>query len=217
MSNKNDINHNLLDDFTTNMSTASEKKLMLIYQILYIVLSLIPFTIYRIAEHIFENNTYSIQAKLQFSLLDVDNFCKVTNEFSYKLLAISIMLILSVLIMSFISILKISKFKMEKEDIKKFKKGIIILQLLISIIIIFFISVDYKNVKGTIPWHIDKYESMVNQNDSNASNIIYEIKKSENKMNMVFNLNFATEIILEIICSFVSINFQNKIIDKNCV
>ncbi len=162
MSNKNDINHSLLDDFTTNMSSASEKKLMLIYQILYIVLSLIPFSIYRIAENIFENGTYRIQAELQFSLSDMDNFCKVTNELSYKLLAISIMLILSVLIMSFISILKISKFKMEKEDIKKFKKGIII----------FFISVDYKNVKGTIPWHIDKYESMVNQSDSNAS-ILY--------------------------------------------
>ena len=189
----------------------------LIYQILYIVLSLIPFSIYRIAENIFANGTYRIQAELQFSLSDMDNFCKVTNELSYKLLTISIMLILSVLIMSFISILKISKFKMEKEDIKKFKKGIIILQLLISIIIIFFISVDYKNVKGTIPRHIDKYESMVNQNDNNASNIIYEIKESENKMNMVFNLNFATEIILEIVCSFVSINFQNKIIDKNCV
>ena len=110
MSNKNDINHSLLDDFTTNMSSASEKKLMLIYQILYIVLSLIPFSIYRIAEHIFENSTYRIQAELQFSLSDMDNFCKVTNELSYKLLTISIMLILSVLIMSFISILKISKF-----------------------------------------------------------------------------------------------------------
>ncbi len=217
MSNKNDINHSLLDDFTTNMSTASGKKLMLIYQILYIVLSLIPFTIYRIAEHIFANGTYRIQAELQFSLLDMDNFCKVTNELSYKLFAISIMLILSVLIMSFISILKISKFKMEKEDIKKFKKGIIVLQLIISSIIIFFISVDYYNSKSTIPWHIEKYESMVNQSDNNALNIIYEIKESENKMNMVFNLNFATEIILEIVCCIVSIKFQNKIIEKNCV
>ena len=217
MSNKNDNNHNLLDDFTTNMSTVSEKKFMLIYQTLYIVLSLIPFTIYRIVEHILLNNTYWIQAKLQFSLLDIDNFCKVTNELSYKLLVISVMLILSVLIMSFISILKISKFKMEKEDIKKFKKGIIVLQLIISSIIIFFISVDYYNSKSTIPWHIDKYESMVNQNDNNAPNIINDIKESENKMNMVFNFNFATEILLEIVCSFVSIEFQSKIIEKNCI
>ena len=55
---------------------------------------------------------------------------------------------------------------------------------------------------------------MVNQNDNNASNIIYEIKENENKMNIVFNLNFATEIILEIVCSIVSIKFQNKIIEK---
>ena len=217
MSNNDDINHDLLDDFTTNMSTASEKKLMLIYQILCIILSLIPFIIYRIVENIFLNNTYREQAELQFSLLDMDNFCKITTELSYKFLAISVILIISVLIMSFISILKISKFKMEKEDIKKFKKGIIVLQLIISSIIIFFLISDYNNAKSPITWHIDKYESMVNQKDNNASNIIYEIKESENKMNMIFNVNFAIEIIFEIACCFVSIKFQNKIIEKSLI
>ena len=213
MSNKNDNDHSLLDDFTTNMSTVPEKKLMSTYQICYIILSLIPFTIYRIAENIFLSSTFWRQAELQFSLLDFDNFCKVTNELSYKLLAISVMLILSVLIMSFISILKVSKYKIKKEDIKKFKKGIIVLQLIITSIIIFFLSVDYINAKPD-KLYIDKYERLANQNYDDPSNVLYEIKESENKMHIVFNLNFATEIILEIVCSFVSIKFQNKIIEK---
>ena len=196
MSNKNDNDHSLLDDFTTNMNTVPEKKIMSTYQICYIILSLIPFTIYRIAENIFLSSTFWRQAELQFSLLDFDIFCKVTNELSYKLLAISI-----------------SKYKIKKEDVKKFKKGIIVLQLIITSIIIFFISVDYINAKPD-KLYIDKYERLANQNYDDPPNVLYEIRENENKMHMVFNLNFATEIILEIVCSFVSIKFQNKIIEK---
>ena len=52
MDNKNNTNDSVLDDFTSNMTTISEKIIISKYQISYIILSLIPFTIYRICVQI---------------------------------------------------------------------------------------------------------------------------------------------------------------------
>lgn len=209
MNNKNNFDCNLMDNFI-DMGTVSEKKIKSEIQISYIILSLIPMTIYRIVIYLVMKNTWIKQSNLQFSLLDFNEFCKISSDLSYKILIISIILVISICIMSYISTLNISKYKIKKEYVKNFIKTLRTLQLIISSIIIFFFCIDYVNAISGIPSYISRFEWMEGQTKNKNSNIIFDFHKSENQIKVTYNINLAIEIIFEIMCSIISIKFQEK-------
>ena len=217
MDNKNNTNDSVLDDFTSNMTTISEKIIISKYQISYIILSLIPFTIYRICVQIFQKITWGKQIDLQMSLSNFNEFCKVTSNHSYKDLALTIATILVILIISLICGLRILKYKTKKENVKKLKKGIIGLQLIITGVMIFFISNAYNSSKGSITHYGYRFEWMQSQSSYEETDVTYDIIKSENDLKNIYFLNFAIEIAFEMICSIISIKFQNKIISEICI
>lgn len=217
MNNNNNSNYNLLDDFTANMYTVSEKKIKSELQISFVILSLIPWTIYGIVIYFFMTDTWKKQSSLQFSISDFDNFYRVSCELSYKILIATIILIFFIFIVSIISTINISKYKIKKEYIKSLIKNICILQLIIFSVMLFFFCINYYNAISGIPSYIDRFEWLESQSKSKNQNITYNFNKNENKIKRTYNINLAIEIFFEVICSIISIKFQEKIIMNSVV
>ena len=109
----------------------------------YVILSLIPFTIYRIGIYIITDIGSKAMQEEQFSIL---NYYNIANELSYKILFFSIAIVLAgLLVVILSSMLIFKKYRLRSEDINSVMKAIIITQIIFFCITTFFYFISYNN------------------------------------------------------------------------
>ena len=112
----------------------------------YVILSLIPFTIYRIGIYIITDIGSKAMQEEQFSINSILNYYNIANELSYKILFFSIAIVLAgLLVVILSSMLIFKKYRLRSEDINSVMKAIIITQIIFFCITTFFYFISYNN------------------------------------------------------------------------
>lgn len=205
-----------------DMETISEKRIKSEFQIKYIILSIIPWTIYRIMIYAFEKTMYIKEISLQMSSASFEEICNIYRQYNNKDFIISILLIFVIFIGTIVIARNISnKYKIKKEYVKNIIKSICVLQLIISSVILFFFCVDYSNDGNPTLLHTDKVEALEKlTKDSNQKQYlksINDVSKEKNKIILSYKINLTIKIVIHIICSVLSIKYQSKILRSNAI
>ncbi len=222
MNNETNLKFDILEEVVDGKIVASEKKIKDNFLVRYVIIFLIPLTIYRLSVNIAQDKYFKEIFDYQFSLSSIEQFTQTTINYSYKILAFSIILIiLNFLIVLISSISTFKKYKVKREDIKGIMKTVIIIQLIFVIVHSFFFGVTYINNKGVNESHISIYERLEQKQNTNKSNKNnnneYNIYEYINKVDQTIKVHFIVEIFTDILCVILCIVFQKKILEINSV
>ena len=176
----------------------------------YVILSLIPFTIYRIGIYIITDIGSKAMQEEQFSINSI------LNELSYKILFFSIAIVLAgslVVILS--SMLIFKKYRLRSEDINSVMKAIIITQIIFFCITTFFYFISYNNEIKFNSVLGNRFEWLSNNEKKKNSTENYDVKKYITDIENCYKTNFTIVLITNFSCTILEILLQKKILDSN--
>ena len=205
MENRQESNLDILETMQDGKIIGSEKKIKDSFIIKYIIIFLIPWTIYRLSVNFAQDKYFKDIFNFQFSLSSIEQFKETIINFSYKLLAFSIIVILLNFLIVFISSSSIfKKYKIKKEHIKNIMKVIIVIQLVFFGIHAFFFTVNYINNTDTNENYKVIYERLQKEQNNSKSNknntyIEYNVNDYINEARQNIKVHLAIAIILDII------------------
>ncbi len=183
----------------------------------YIVIALIPFTIYQIGIYIIRTLGHKALDDQQFSIESIVNFSDIAINLSYNILAFSIIIVLSNFFVVFFSSKVIfKKYKARKEDFIGIMKIIIILQLIFTSISTLYYYVSYIDEIGINNSYISKFE-WLESNNKKTSSINYDIKKYIADINKINQINLTILIIVNLVCISFCIFWQSRILKFNSI
>ncbi len=223
MENRQESNLDILETMQDSKIIGSEKKIKDSFIIKYIIIFLIPWTIYRLSVNFAQDKYFKDIFNFQFSLSSIEQFKETIINFSYKLLAFSIIVILLNFLIVFISSSSIfKKYKIKKEHIKNIMKVIIVIQLVFFGIHAFFFTVNYINNTDTNENYKVIYERLQKEQNNSKSNknntyIEYNVNDDINEARQNIKVHLAIAIILDIICTTLCVLLQKKILEANSV
>lgn len=188
----------------------------------YILLTLIPWTIYRLAVNIINFIDNEPIYEQQYSIDSIGNYANLSINLSNKIFILSLTLILCNFLVIYISSkLIFKKYKIRSNDLNYLVKVIIIIQILFVCIFSFFFYVDYNNLIARNPIFKDKFEWLLEQKQTQMSKK-NDIQLDINDINMYINnvttvqrVELAILIILEIVSAFLCTFWQYKIMKLN--
>lgn len=224
MENNLNSNSDFLEWKNNGKTVVAESKIKWLFIRNYTIIALIFFTIYKIISKIFHLKFLDTLNEnfMNTSLLvieDITKFVDLLINGSYNIFICAIIISLCTPIYTFISSMLIfEKYKIKKENKKNIIKLISIIELIISLVLMFDISVAYinqedicVNYKLSLQKVIDKY------NSSNKQRIDDNIDNYLNKVHTTNVIQFLILLITNICCSVFCIYWQKKILEKNCL
>lgn len=182
----------------------------------YVILSLIPFTIYRIGIYIITDIGSKAMQEEQFSINSILNYYNIANELSYKILFFSIAIVLAgslVVILS--SMLIFKKYRLRSEDINSVMKAIIITQIIFFCITTFFYFISYNNEIKFNSVLENRFEWLSNNEKKKNSTENYDVKKYITDIENCYKTNLTIVLITNFSCTILEILLQKKILDSN--
>lgn len=182
----------------------------------YVILSLIPFTIYRIGIYIITDIGSKAMQEEQFSINSILNYYNIANELSYKILFFSIAIVLAgslVVILS--SMLIFKKYRLRSEDINSVMKAIIITQIIFFCITTFFYFISYNNEIKFNSVLGNRFEWLSNNEKKKNSTENYDVKKYITDIENCYKTNLTIVLITNFSCTILEILLQKKILDSN--
>lgn len=183
----------------------------------YIVIALIPFTIYQIGIYTIRTLGHKALDDQQFSIESIVNFSDIATNLSYNILAFSIIFVLSnFLVVFFSSKFIFRKYKARKEDFIGIMKVIIILQLIFTSISTLYYYVSYNDEIGINNSYISKFE-WLESNNKKTSSTNYDIKKYITDINKINQINLAILIIVNFVCIIFCVFWQSRILKFNSI
>ena len=176
----------------------------------YVILSLIPFTIYRIGIYIITDIGSKAMQEEQFSINSILNYYNIANELSYKILFFSIAIVLAgLLVVILSSMLIFKKYRLRSEDINSVMKAIIITQIIFFCIISYNNEIKFNSVLG------NRFEWLSNNEKKKNSTENYDVKKYITDIENCYKTNFTIVLITNFSCTILEILLQKKILDSN--
>lgn len=183
----------------------------------YIVIALIPFTIYQIGIYTIRTLGHKALDDQQFSIESIVNFSDIATNLSYNILAFSIIFVLSnFLVVFFSSKFIFRKYKARKEDFIGIMKVIIILQIIFTSISTLYYYVSYNDEIGINNSYISKFE-WLESNNKKTSSTNYDIKKYITDINKINQINLAILIIVNFVCIIFCVFWQSRILKFNSI
>ena len=181
----------------------------------YVILSLIPFTIYRIGIYIITDIGSKAMQEEQFSINSILNY-NIANELSYKILFFSIAIVLAgLLVVILSSMLIFKKYRLRSEDINSVMKAIIITQIIFFCITTFFYFISYNNEIKFNSVLGNRFEWLSNNEKKKNSTENYDVKKYITDIENCYKTNFTIVLITNFSCTILEILLQKKILDSN--
>ena len=182
----------------------------------YVILSLIPFTIYRIGIYIITDIGSKAMQEEQFSINSILNYYNVANELSYKILFFSIAIVLAgLLVVILSSMLIFKKYRLRSEDINSVMKAIIITQIIFFCITTFFYFISYNNEIKFNSVLGNRFEWLSNNEKKKNSTENYDVKKYITDIENCYKTNLTIVLITNFSCTILEILLQKKILDSN--
>ena len=182
----------------------------------YVILSLIPFTIYRIGIYIITDIGSKAMQEEQFSINSILNYYNIANELSYKILFFSIAIVLAgLLVVILSSMLIFKKYRLRSEDINSVMKAIIITQIIFFCITTFFYFISYNNEIKFNSVLGNRFEWLSNNEKKKNSTENYDVKKYITDIENCYKKNFTIVLITNFSCTILEILLQKKILDSN--
>lgn len=182
----------------------------------YVILSLIPFTIYRIGIYIITDIGSKAMQEEQFSINSILNYYNIANELSYKILFFSIAIVLAgLLVVILSSMLIFKKYRLRSEDINSVVKAIIITQIIFFCITTFFYFISYNNEIKFNSVLGNRFEWLSNNEKKKNSTENYDVKKYITDIENCYKTNFTIVLITNFSCTILEILLQKKILDSN--
>ena len=182
----------------------------------YVILSLIPFTIYRIGIYIITDIGSKAMQEEQFSINSILNYYNIANELSYKILFFSIAIVLAgLLVVILSSMLIFKKYRLRSEDINSVMKAIIITQIIFFCITTFFYFISYNNEIKFNSVLGNRFEWLSNNEKKKNSTENYDVKKYITDIENSYKTNFTIVLITNFSCTILEILLQKKILDSN--
>lgn len=182
----------------------------------YVILSLIPWIIYRIGIFIITDVGSKAMQEQQFTISSIVNYYNIANELSYKILFFSIVIVLSgLLVVAFSSKFVLNKYKIKAEDINSVMKAIIITQIIFFCITTFFYFISYNDeilfnfvLEDRFEWLADK-ESEKNNTGS------YDVKRYTAYIDKCYKTNLVILLATNFSCMVLEVVLQKKILEGN--
>ena len=182
----------------------------------YVILSLIPFTIYRIGIYIITDIGSKAMQEEQFSINSILNYYNIANELSYKILFFSIAIVLAgLLVVILSSMLIFKKYRLRSEDINSVMKAIIITQIIFFCITTFFYFISYNNEIKFNSVLGNRFEWLSNNEKKKNSTENYDVKKYITDIENCYKTNLTIVLITNFSCTILEILLQKKILDSN--
>ena len=182
----------------------------------YVILSLIPFTIYRIGIYIITDIGSKAMQEEQFSINSILNYYNIANELSYKILFFSIAIVLAgLLVVILSSMLIFKKYRLRSEDINSVMKAIIITQIIFLCITTFFYFISYNNEIKFNSVLGNRFEWLSNNEKKKNSTENYDVKKYITDIENCYKTNLTIVLITNFSCTIIEILLQKKILDSN--
>lgn len=182
----------------------------------YVILSLIPWIIYRIGIYIITDIGSKAMQEEQFSINSILNYYNIANELSYKILFFSIAIVLAgslVVILS--SMLIFKKYRLRSEDINSVMKAIIITQIIFFCITTFFYFISYNNEIRFNSTLGSRFEWLSNKEKKKNSTDNYDVKKYITDIENCYQTNLVILLVTNFSCTVLEVVLQKKILENN--
>ena len=182
----------------------------------YVILSLIPFTIYRIGIYIITDVGSKSMQEEQFSISSILNYYNIANELSYKILFFSIVIVLAgllVVILSSMFVLK--KYRLRSEDVNSVMKAIIAIQIIFWCFTTFFYFISYNNEIRFNSALGSRFEWLSTKEEKKNSTDNYDVKKYVTDIENCYQTNLVILLVTNFSCTVVEVVLQKKILENN--
>lgn len=182
----------------------------------YVILSLIPWIIYRIGIYIITDVGSKAMQEEQFSISSILNYYNLANELSYKILFFSIVIVLAgllVVIMSSMIVLK--KYRLKSEDINSVMKAIIVIQIVFLCVTTFFYFLSYNNEIRFNSTLGERFEWLSNKEEKKNSADNYDVKKYIADIESCYQTNLVILLVTNFSCTVLEIALQKRILENN--
>ena len=193
-----------------------KKKIIVEFIEKYVILSLIPWIIYRIGIYIITDVGSKAMQEEQFSISSILNYYNIANELSYKILFFSIIIVLTgLLIVILSSMLILKKYRLKSEDINSVMKAIIATQIIFFCITTFFYFISYNNEIKFNSALGSRFEWLSNKEEKKNSTDNYDVKKYIAEIEDCYQTNLIILLVTNFSCTILEIALQKKILENN--
>lgn len=205
----------ILEDSIGGKLFADKKTVIWEFLEKYIIISLIPFTIYKLAINIISNMKGKQTFHLQFSIQNIGRYTEICTNFLNITFIISLVFILSNFVVLFASSkLIFRKYKIKKSDFNTVSKTVVIIQLFLLVITSFLFWANYYDNEPILG---DKFMSLaISQNTNKEEGFTdSDVKQYIDEINITNKIYFIFLIIINIACFSLCILIQRRIIIQN--
>lgn len=182
----------------------------------YVILSLIPWIIYRIGIFIITDVGSKAMQEQQFTISSIVNYYNIANELSYKILFFSIVIVLSgLLVVAFSSKFVLNKYKIKAEDINSVMKAIIITQIIFFCITTFFYFISYNDEILFNSVLEDRFEWLADKESEKNNTGSYDVKRYTTYIDKCYKTNLVILLATNFSCTVLEVVLQKKILEGN--
>ncbi len=199
---------------------ASESKIKWEFIKYYTILALIFFSIYRIALYFIEHSYINLFNNFESKISNAEEYMLNINNESSFILCINIIFILSYFITALISFLLINnKYTIKKEYVKNILKVIIIIQLILALVLTFYISITYFNELNTTSIYRSRLEKLPlkTQDGTNIEDKNFVIDEYMNKINITYITSLITLLVFNALCAILCVFLEKKFLESNSI
>lgn len=182
----------------------------------YVILSLIPWIIYRIGIYIVTDVGSKSMQEEQFSISSILNYYNIANELSYKILFFSIVIVLAGLLVVIVSsMFVLKKYRLRSEDVNSVMKAIIAIQIIFWCFTTFFYFISYNNEIRFNSALGSRFEWLSNKEEKKNSTDNYDVKKYITDIENCYQTNLVILLVTNFSCTVIEVMLQKKILENN--